>query len=359
MQRKIIHVDCDCYYAALEMRDFPHLKGRPVAVGGIGPRSVLSTCNYEARAFGIRSAMPSRRALALCPSLTIQPHRFEVYRSVSEQIQQIFLRYVSVIEPLSLDEAFLDVTESNWFGGSATLLAEHIRQEIYQETGITVSAGVAPNKFLAKVSSDWNKPDGLFVVTPEKMDEFLVELPVNKINGVGKKFSERLNSLGIYTCGDIRNWALPRLIDQFGKSGFWLYQRARGIDDRKVGHFGTRKSLSIEHTFSNDLANENDCLEQIHRLYQSLQIRLTKRPTPPVKNVFIKVRFNDFKTTTMERQLSVELSSFEKLLKSASLKSTKAIRLIGLGVRFNDSASESQLDLWPEEANAQGNLSVH
>jgi DNA polymerase-4 len=359
MQRKIIHVDCDCYYAALEMRDFPHLKGKPIAVGGTGPRSVLSTCNYEARAFGIHSAMPSRRALSLCPNLIIQPHRFEVYRTVSEQIRQIFLRYVSVIEPLSLDEAFLDVTESNWFGGSATLLAEHIRQEVFQETGITVSAGVAPNKFLAKVSSDWNKPNGLFVVTPDSMGEFLLQLPVKKINGVGKKFSERLNGFGIHTCGDILEWTLPKLIQQFGKSGFWLHQRARGIDDRRVGHFGERKSLSIEHTFSTDLATEQDCMEQIGSLYQSLQKRLAKKASLPVKSVFVKVRFNDFKTTTMERRLSVDLASFEKLLKSASLKSEKTIRLIGMGVRFNEVASEAQLNLWPEEANAQEALSVH
>lgn len=358
MQRKIIHIDCDCYYAALEVRDHPHLRGKPVAVGGTGPRSVLSTCNYEARAFGVHSAMPTRRAQALCPNLVIQPHRFEVYKSVSEQIQQIFLRYTSVIEPLSLDEAFLDVSESHWFGGSATLLAEHIRQEIYQETGITVSAGIAPNKYLAKIASDWNKPDGLFVLSPKQVPEFLQSLPVGKISGVGKKFNERLAEHGIVTCGDIQTWSLPKLIQHFGKGGLWLHQRARGIDDNKVGHFGRRKSLSIEHTFATDLNNETACLDQLKELYGDLQKRLKRKPTPPLKSLFVKVRFNDFSTTTMERAWSLSSQNYEKLLKAAYRKKSQGVRLLGLGVRFDDAASESQLSLWPESTDAQPKLSA-
>jgi DNA polymerase-4 len=358
MQRKIIHVDCDCYYAALEVRDHPHLKGHPVAVGGTGPRSVLSTCNYEARAFGVHSAMPTRRAKSLCPNLIIQPHRFEVYKTVSEQIQEIFQRYTPVIEPLSLDEAFLDVTESHWFGGSATLLAEHLRQEIYQQTGITVSAGVAPNKYLAKIASDWNKPDGLFVLSPKDVPEFLLSLPVGKINGVGKKFNERLSKHGLMTCGDVQSWSLPKLIQHFGKGGLWLHQRARGIDDNKVGHFGRRKSLSIEHTYATDLADEKACLGQLATLYDSLQKRLRRKPTPPMKSLFVKVRFNDFTTTTMERGWSLSVSNYEKLIRSAYRKKEQGVRLLGLGVRFDDATSESQLSLWQDDESAQEAMSA-
>lgn len=347
MSQKIIHIDCDCYYAALEIRDFPELKGRPVAVGGTGPRSVLSTCNYEARAYGLHSAMPARRALAQCPGLIIQPHRFDVYRRVSEQIQSIFARYTDVIEPLSLDEAFLDVSHSHWFGGSATMLAEHIRQEIFQEVGITVSAGVAPNKYLAKVASDWHKPNGLFVVRPDQVLHFLDVLPVKKISGVGQKFSERLSAHGIHTCGDLRQWPLPRLTQYFGKGGLWLYQRARGIDNRPVGRHSARKSLSVEHTFERDLADEQACLNELDRLHSSIQKRLAKQPTAPIRGVFVKVRFSDFSTTTMERGWPCLKDSYERLLKAACRKSERGVRLLGLGVRFDDDRSENQLELWP------------
>ncbi|MEJ2042409.1 MAG: DNA polymerase IV [Reinekea sp.] len=350
MIRKIIHIDCDCYYAALEMRDFPELRGRPIAVGGSGPRSVLSTCNYEARKFGIHSAMPSQRALALCPGLIIQAHRFEVYRDVSEQIRHIFARYTDLIEPLSLDEAYLDVSDSTWFGGSATMLAEHIRQEIYQQTGITVSAGVAPNKFVAKVCSDWNKPNGLFVITPAQMTDFLHTLPVKKISGVGKKFNERLAGYDIFTCGDVLSWPLPKLIEHFGKSGFWLHQRARGIDNRRVGGRNERKSLSTEHTYVSDLFGEDERKKKILELYQNLENRLAKRPHPAFKSIFVKVRFSDFTTTTIERGWSLNHDNVIKLMNAASLKSNLGIRLLGLGVRFNDRASQAQIDLWPENA---------
>jgi len=351
MQRKIIHIDCDCYYAALEMRDFPHLRGRPIAVGGQSSRSVLSTCNYEARAFGLHSAMPARRAQALCPQVIIQPHRFEVYRAASEQMMAIFSRYADLVEPLSLDEAYLDVSESHWFGGSATLLAEHIRAEILAEVGITVSAGVAPNKFLAKVSSDWNKPNGIFVVPPHRVDGFVSQLPVKKIWGVGKKFNERLNQMGIKTCGDLQQWPMPKLVQFFGKSGAWLYQRARGIDERVVGRTGTRKSQSIEHTFAADLAGEDQCLNQLPQLFAGLMKRVDAKTSPPLKSVFVKVRFSDFTTTTMERPWAMEAESYQRLLRAACAKNPRAVRLLGLGVRFNEAGCAAQLSLWgPDES---------
>ena len=351
MQRKIIHIDCDCYYAALEMRDFPHLRGHPVAVGGQSSRSVLSTCNYEARAFGLHSAMPSRRAVALCPQVIIQPHRFEIYRAASEQMMAIFARYADLVEPLSLDEAYLDVSDSLWFGGSATLLAEHIRAEVFREVGITVSAGVATNKFLAKVASDWNKPNGIFVVPPRRVDDFVSALPVKKIWGVGKKFNERLNQMGIKTCGDLQQWSMPKLVQFFGKSCPWLYQRSRGVDERAVGRTGTRKSQSIEHTFATDLAGEEECLKQLPELYAGLMKRINDKSCPPLKSVFVKVRFNDFTTTTMERPWALDAQSYQRLLQAACAKSAKAVRLLGLGVRFNEADSTDQLTLWgPNES---------
>jgi DNA polymerase-4 len=347
VQRKIIHIDCDCYYAALEERDFPHLRGQPVAVGGQGARSVLATCNYEARKFGVRSAMPSRMAKNRCPSLVIQSARFDVYRSVSAQIRQVFARYTDLIEPLSLDEAYLDVSGSTWFGGSATLLAEHIRSEIYNEVGITVSAGVAPNKYLAKIASDWNKPDGLFVVSPEKVDDFLVTLPVRKISGVGQKFSEKLAAVGIHTCGDLQQWSLPRLIELFGQSGPWLYQRARGIDERPVGGREARKSLSIEHTFQQDLVTEQACDQEILRLFGVLQQRLQGKQSVPLKGIFLKIRYSDFKTQTIERHWSLSLDNFYRLLRVKANCLDSGVRLLGIGVRFDNKIPESQLSLWP------------
>ncbi|TCS41671.1 DNA polymerase IV [Reinekea marinisedimentorum] len=349
MQRKIIHIDCDCYYAALEERDFPHLRGKPVAVGGQGPRSVLATCNYEARKFGVRSAMPGRMAKNRCPSLIVQPARFEVYRSVSEQIRSIFSRYTELVEPLSLDEAYLDVTDSTWFGGSATLLAEHIRAEIFSEVGITVSAGVAGNKYLAKIASDWNKPNGLFIVSPAKVDDFLVTLPVRKISGIGQKFSEKLASMNINTCGDLQQWSLPRLVEFFGKSGPWLYQRARGVDDRPVGGSGERKSLSIEHTFSQDRVNAQQCEQEILRLYEKLRERLNKKGSAPLKGIFLKVRYSSFKTQTIERNWGLTLESFQRLFQVRAENVEEGIRLLGIGVRFDNSVPEAQLSLWPQE----------
>lgn len=353
MQRKIIHIDCDCYYAALEMRDFPSLRGKPVAVGGRGPRSVLATCNYEARRYGVRSAMPSRIALSKCPHLIIQPSRFDVYRSVSRQILAVFSQYSDRIEPLSLDEAFIDVTGSTWFGGSATLLAEHIKQQIFDTVGITVSAGVAPNKFLAKIASDWQKPNGLFVVPPDSVDDFLKDLPVKKISGVGDKFNQRLESLGITTCGELRSWSLPRLVQMFGKMGPWLYQRCRGEDDRSVGTRGERKSLSIEHTFPVDVTDQHEQRDEVARLFESLTKRLESKKSQPIKGIVLKIRFSDFSTHTIERSWSLTQSSFEKLLDIIRGDSEKGIRLIGLGVKFDDHYSESQLSLWSEATDMQ------
>ncbi|GGX69650.1 DNA polymerase IV [Saccharospirillum salsuginis] len=348
--RKIIHIDCDCYYAALEMRDFPQLRDHPVAVGGRGPRGVLSTCNYEARRYGVRSAMPTRRALSLCPSLIIQPSRFDVYRAVSRQIRDIFERYTDRIEPLSLDEAYLDVSESDFAQGSATLLARHLRAEIAREVGITVSAGVAPNKYLAKIASDWNKPDGLCVIPPGRIDEFVHQLPVDRLFGVGQKTAERLHALGYRNCGDLQAASMAELIERFGRFGPRLYQLARGIDDRPVKTERVRKSLSVEHTFDTDLAGLDDCREHLSRLFEELQRRLGKRVQPAIHRVFLKMRFRDFNQTTVERALPLTLDSFNRLAGEAWRRQGEPVRLLGLGVRFVEGDENRQLSLFEPPA---------
>lgn len=345
--RKIIHIDCDCYYAALEVRDFPELRGQPVAVGGQGPRGVLSTCNYEARAFGVRSAMPTARARSLCPGLIIQPSRFDVYRSVSRQMRAIFSRYADHIEPLSLDEAFLDVTDNTAFAGSATLLAQHLRSEIRRELGITVSAGVAPNKYLAKIASDWNKPDGLCVITPDQVADFVQALPVERLFGVGRKTAERMHQLGFRTCGDLQQASLMTLVDRFGRFGPRLFQLARGEDDRPVRTEHHAKSLSVEHTYPTDLPDAEACHAQLSILFEELQRRLAKRPqADAIDRVFLKMRFRSFRQTTVERALPVTVASFEPLLAEAWQRRCEPVRLLGLGVRFAEQAPNQQLGLF-------------
>ena len=345
MQRKIIHIDCDCFYAAVEERDFPHLRGKPVAVGGRSMRGVLSTCNYEARAFGLHSAMPTHQAVKLCPDVILQPSRFDVYREASERIHDIFLQYTDTIEPLSLDEAFMDVTGSELFSGSATLLAEHIRQQIFKEVGITVSAGIAPNKFLAKVASDWNKPNGSFTISPNHVERFVHQLPVKKIFGVGVKSAERLKQFGVETCGDIHQHSITELVNKFGKSGLRLYELSRGIDNRPVSNDRTRKSLSIEHTFSANLSTLGACLNKLPELYDSLSKRLAKKSDLGIRSLFMKIKYADFKQTTIERCLPLDSESYQALLLSALDNNHQPVRLMGLGVRFKEE-DKNQLSLF-------------
>ena len=248
--RKIIHIDCDCFYAAIEMRDDPQLAGRPLAVGGAAERrGVIATCNYEARAWGVRSAMPTRQALKLCPDLLVVKPRMEAYRLASRQIHAILREYSERIEPLSLDEAYVDVSEASHCGGSATRMAREIRQRVWQELRITVSAGVAPNKFLAKIASDWRKPNGLFVITPDEVEDFVAALPVSRLHGVGKVTADKLSRLGITLCSDLREWDKLALLREFGSFGERLWGLARGIDERAVEADSRRQSVSVEHTF--------------------------------------------------------------------------------------------------------------
>src|SRR5690554_5720064 len=276
--RKIIHCDCDCFYAAIEMRDDSTLRGRPLAVGGTSDqRGVVATCNYEAREFGIRSAMSTAAALRRCPDLLVVPPRMDVYREVSQQIHRIFRAYTPLIEPLSLDEAYLDVTHANACRGSATLIAEQIRTQVRETLGITLSAGIAPNKFLAKIASDWNKPDGQFEVLPAQLDAFVAALPLVRIPGIGPAQDKRLALYKLRTCADVRQWPLTELVRTFGRTGALLYERSRGIDHRPLSQERVRKSVSVECTFARDLHSAEECLQQLPLLWQRWQQRVERR----------------------------------------------------------------------------------
>jgi DNA polymerase-4 len=338
-QRKIIHVDMDCFYAAVEMRDDPSLQGIPLAVGGASDRrGVISTCNYEARKFGIHSAMATAYAIRLCPQLKVVPGRMSHYQSVSSQIREIFSRYTELIEPLSLDEAFLDVTECDLFKGSGTLIAQDIRRAIKAELNLTASAGVAPNKFLAKICSDENKPDGQCVLSPDEVDAFVRTLPLGKIPGIGKVTKARLERSGLRVCEDVRLLGKQEVIRHFGGLGEMLWRRSHGIDDRELTTSWVRKSLSVERTFAEDIPEVEATIEVVDRLFEELQRRLEKHSERTIKNQQVKLKFSDFRSTTIERSstgLSKEL--FLDLLPIAWERGNGlGIRLLGLGVTFKD-----------------------
>ena len=343
--RKIIHVDCDAFFAAIEMRDDPSLANRPMAVGGSADqRGVIATCSYEARAYGVRSAMASAHALKLCPDLLIVRPRREAYREASQEIHAIFRTYTDLIEPLSLDEAFLDVTGCEHFAGSATRIAQDIRRRVWQQLRITVSAGVAPNKFLAKIASDWKKPDGLFVITPAQVDEFVLGLPVTKLHGVGRVTAEKLQRMGIRTCADLRARNRLDLLRDFGSFGERLWGLAHGIDERPVEVDSRRQSVSVECTFDRDLPDLAACLERLPELLQELTRRMARldsryRPGKP----FVKLKFHDFTQTTLEQSgAGLELEDYADLLAVAFARGKRPVRLIGVGVRLIDSRDQAE-----------------
>lgn len=349
--RKIIHIDMDCFYAAVEMRDHPEYRNRPLAVGGHEKqRGVLSTCNYEARKFGIHSAMPTAQAIKLCPNLLVVPGRMSVYKSISRQIHAIFQRYTDIIEPLSLDEAFLDVTEATACHGSATLIAEAIRRDIWHELHLTASAGVAPVKFLAKVASDVNKPNGMYVVTPEEVQGVVDKLPLGKIPGVGKVSLEKLNQAGFFVCEDIKNSDYRELLRRFGRLGASLWKKSHGIDPRQVITERERKSVGVERTFSENIVTYDECWQVIEqRLYPELDERLTRAsPERAIIKQGIKVKFADFQQTTIEHiHPELELEDFKTLLAEV-LKRQKGreIRLLGLNVMLKPEAQIRQLSFF-------------
>lgn len=358
MSRKIIHIDQDCFYAAVEVRDNPRLQGRPVAVGGSSDRrGVLTTANYEARKYGVRSAMSTSQALKLCPNLVLVPVHFAKYRSESLKIREIFKQYTDKIEPLSLDEAYLDVSHCEDFQGSASLLAQQIRKEIFKKTGLTASAGIAPNKFLAKVASDWNKPNGQFTVAPKDVAEFVRKLPVKKIPGVGKVTAGKMTALGYKTCGDLQRESLEQMNHLFGSWGVRLYDLCRGVDHRVVRAREKRKSLSVERTFPKDLQTLQDCLEVVGGLYEELERRLEQQQNlPPIESLMVKLKFSDFQQTTVDRSQwrQPERAPFQEMVEEAYSRGMKPVRLLGLGVRLKSpkpSPPSRQLSLQPKKLN--------
>jgi DNA polymerase-4 len=335
--RKIIHCDCDCFYAAVETRDDPSLRGKPLAVGGRAEtRGVIATCNYEARAFGVHSAMSTARALRLCPQLILLPPDFRRYREASQQILAIYRDYTPLVEPLSLDEAYLDVSGLDRCQGSATFMGEEIRARIRAEVRITASAGIAPNKFLAKVASDWNKPDGQFVVRPQDVDAFVAALAVDRIFGVGKVTAARLRKHGVRTCADLRAWPLVRLVGEFGRFGMTLHQLCRGIDERPVCPDRIRKSLSVETTYARDLSDLAACHAELPALIAEFRRRFATLPAPlPVHKAVVKVKFADFTQTTAEcASAAPDEAVWAALLDKAWSRRARAVRLLGIGVGF-------------------------
>jgi len=349
--RKIIHVDMDCFYAAVEMRDNPSYRNRPLAVGGHEKqRGVISTCNYEARKFGVRSAMATSKALQLCPRLLVVPGRMDVYKLVSQQIRAIFARYTDLIEPLSLDEAYLDVTNCTQFKGSATLIAEAIRNDIWQELNLTASAGIAPVKFLAKVASDMNKPNGQYVIPPERVQQEVDKLPLEKIPGVGKVSLEKLHQAGYFVCADIKNSDYRELLRQFGRLGASLWNKSHGEDNREVVVERERKSVGVERTFSQNISTYEECWQVIEeKLFPELEKRLEKAsPEKAIIKQGIKLKFADFRLTTIEHiHPQLELEYFKQLLRDILKRQNgREIRLLGLNVMLKPEEQVKQLSFF-------------
>lgn len=335
--RKIIHIDMDAFYASVEQRDDPTLRGKPIAVGGGGPRGVVATASYEARVFGVKSAMPGARARRLCPDLLFVKPRFEVYRAVSAEVREIFRRFTDIIQPLSLDEAYLDVTANKVGIASATFIAREIRRMIQEETGLTASAGVSYNKLIAKLASDQNKPDGLCVVRPGEGEAFMATMPVRRIHGVGPVTAQRMLALGIGTGADLRARDLTFLQQHFGSAASFYYRAARGQDDRPVHERQERKSVSAEDTFFNDLATEEALVAEIDRIAASLWGRIEKSRAYG-RTVVLKIKFADFRIITRSKSFAAPVRSAELLAETGrallrgQLPLRIGVRLLGLGV---------------------------
>jgi DNA polymerase-4 len=349
--RKIIHLDMDCFYAAIEQRDHPELRGKPVGVGGSRDRrGVLTTCSYEARPYGVRSAMPTFLALRKCPQLIMVPVRFDVYRRESQHIRAIFRQFTELIEPLSLDEAYLDVSALPY---DPAAVACEIRDRIFEETGLTASAGVAGNKLLAKIASDLNKPNGQCVVQPDEVQRFMRTLPVRRLWGVGGVSAEKLERRGIETCGQLQEVSRVDLHRLFGRFGLELYELCRGIDDRPVQPHRLRKSLSTEETFSENLTTLAECERRLAIVQADLLRDLKKARDPrPVRKVFVKLKFSNFTRTTVECVAAEPaLPILNGLLEQGFRRGNGlAVRLLGAGVRFAEPEGETrQLSLWAAE----------
>jgi DNA polymerase IV len=346
-QRKIIHIDMDAFYASVEQRDDPDLRGKPVAVGGSRERGVVAAASYEARKFGVRSAMPSVTARRQCPDLIFVKPRFEVYKEISRHIKTIFAEHTEIIEPLSLDEAYLDVTENIQGIASATEIATMIRAKILSGTGLTASAGISYNKFLAKLASDHRKPNGQFVITPKMGPAFVQDLPVGKFHGIGPATSAKMNGLGIFTGLDMRNRTLEFMTANFGKAGTYYYWISRGIDERPVRANRIRKSVGAENTFSQDLADYEALAAELQPLIEKVW-RHCETTGARGRTATLKVKFSDFELLTRSRSVAVidsasDLSSLALELLKQLMPPKKAIRLLGISVSgFADGEPEDE-----------------
>jgi DNA polymerase-4 len=333
--RKIIHIDMDAFYASIEQRDFPEYRGKPLVVGGSSKRGVVAAASYEARVYGIRSAMPTLTAINRYPDLIIVKPRFHIYKQVSNQIMEIFHAVTDLVEPLSLDEAFLDVTCNKLDQPSATMVARDIKTNIKNVTGLTASAGVSINKFLAKIASDMDKPDGLYVIKPREVEAFINELPVDKFFGVGKVTARKMQQLGIYTGKDLKLKNLADLIRLFGKNGYFFYDICRGIDNRPVNPERIRKSFGKERTFEEDLTS----LEDVHTTLQNITDMLWHdliRSGVKGKTLTIKIKYADFQKITRSKTFPKEVESDEQIFQTAKeimdsvFKRGDRIRLLGI-----------------------------
>ena len=342
--RKIIHVDMDCFYAAVEIKHRPSLACKAIAVGGSpDTRSVICTSNYEARRFGVKAAMPSSRAVRLCPDLVLIPPNFDLYKKESQAIRKIFERYTNKVEPLSLDEAYLDVTElcksSQGLLTSASKVAQEIRRQIKNELNLPASAGIAPNKFLAKIASDWRKPNNQFTIQPHEIEAFMPSLPVEKIFGIGPVGKAQLNQSGIQTCGDLQKLSLYELQRLFGRRSSDMHKLCRGLDEREVKAHPRRKSLTVEETFNIDLKDFAQVKEKIPSLYEDWISRFSKsNEVSRIKSWVVKVKYFDFRSTTHELSSTAipQVNDFMQLLSNCFQKRSAPIRLLGLGVRLTD-----------------------
>ena len=341
LSRKIIHIDMDAFFAAVEIRDNPELKGKPVVIGSdprkTGGRGVVSTCSYEARAFGIHSAMSSKEAYERCPQAVFISGNYDKYLAVGQQIRSIFRRYTDIIEPMSIDEAYLDVTENKLDIKSAVKIARLIQNDIWQELHLTASAGVSYNKFLAKMASDYQKPHGLTVILPDEAEDFLKQMNIAKFHGVGKKTVEKLHQMGVFTGADLIEISEITLIDRFGRLGFDLYRKARGIDNSPVKSNRIRKSIGKEKTYSKILNLEEDIKKELTLLSERVALNLQKHEKAG-KIVILKIRYADFSTMTKRKSLSQKIQDAETIsqmaiqLYESLTDKDKDVRLLGVTV---------------------------
>ncbi len=335
--RKVIHIDMDAFFASVEQRDNPDLKGKPVAVGGSRERGVVAAASYEARKFGVHSAMSSRIAAMKCPGLVFVKPRFEAYKEVSGQIRELFFEYTDLVEPLSLDEAYLDVTHNKKGIPSATLIARELTKRIYEETSLTASAGISVNKFLAKTASDVNKPNGIFLIPPEEVISYIARMPIERFYGIGKVTAEKMKKMGIIFGEDLREYTEEDLVTRFGKPGHFYYRICRGIDDRPVNPERIRKSIGAENTFDRDITNSAEMVHALYRIGREVVGRMKKAGTRG-RTITLKFKYFDFQLITRSKTQADWIDSFSRMKEmideiSAEIDpAEKGIRLLGISI---------------------------